>query len=98
MLTSDSIREASSAVPKLWMWNPGTSTDVSHSMKALSTNRNSPSVTMVSGSVSTNRIGLSSVLAAASTIAAMIAAPHPLSSNPGSSFEIPSIAAAMTRK
>ena len=66
-LTTEISSAPRNAARKPWMSKPGTNTDVSHKQNALSTNRNNPSVTSVSGRVMSFRIGRTIALTRAST-------------------------------
>jgi hypothetical protein len=75
------------AEPKPCKWIPGTSPDTNHSMRALITRRNSPSVSIVKGKVRITMTGFTKKLTRPKTMAPMNAEPQPSTYNPGTSLE-----------
>jgi hypothetical protein len=85
--SSEKSRLARIAEPKPLKWIPGTSPDTNHSMRALTTRRNKPSVKMVKGKVRITMTGFTKKLTTPKTIAPMNAEPQPSTDNPGTSLE-----------
>ena len=65
------MSEPSRAAPKPATWKPSSTLAAAQNMSALITNRNSPTVTMVTGSVSTTSTGRSTTLNSPITKAAI---------------------------
>src|SRR5690606_2556595 len=81
-LTMLSRIDAHTAAQNPWTAKPGTSPLASQSIKPLSTNVNSPSVSRLMGSVSTKSTGRTKAFTSPSTAAPMIRASGPLTDTP----------------
>ena len=71
--TTESIRLKMSAHQKPLIVTPSISLSANKMIRALITNKNKPSVTIVIGNVRTRRIGFTKVLSSAKTIASIMA-------------------------
>ena len=75
------------AEPNPRRWIPGTSPDTNHSMRALTTNKKSPNVSIVNGKVRITMTGFTKKLTRPKTMAPMNAEPQPSTYKPGTSLE-----------